>query len=79
MQVLGLCVATGLVDPAVAAVDGSPVSANAARSSNAGADRLAAMITGLQAQIDAEVEALFAEVERAEAAAAAGRLGQRRR
>jgi transposase len=68
VQVLGLCVAEGLAGPAVAAVDGSPVSANTARSSNADEGKLAAMIAGLQEQTGAEVEAVFAAVEAAGAA-----------
>jgi transposase len=49
VQVLALCGRRGLVDPAAVAVDGSPMSANAARCSNQSLERLEALIAQSQA------------------------------
>lgn len=52
VQVLALCGRRGLVDPAAVAVDGSPMSANAARSSNQSLERLEAVIAQSEAEAD---------------------------
>jgi transposase len=52
VQVLALCGRRGLVDPAAVAVDGSPMSANAARSSNQSLERLEEIIAQSEAEAD---------------------------
>jgi transposase len=52
VQVLALCGRRGLVDPAAVAVDGSPMSANAARSSNHSLEKLEAIIAQTEAEAD---------------------------
>ena len=68
VQALAPCAKQGLVQAGVVAVDGSPVQANAARSSNMTLDRLEIEIAELQELIAAEVEEMFADAERAEQA-----------
>jgi transposase len=60
VQGLGLLAAEGAVEGQVAAVDGSPVSANASRFANLDAAQLAAQIAAAQAAVDAEAEAWLA-------------------
>jgi transposase len=56
-QVLMLCAAQGLVKGHTAAVDGSPVAANAAMSANMDAEKLAAQIAQLETELDAALQA----------------------
>jgi len=60
VQVLSLCAAEGLVQGHACAVDGSPVSADAALSANADGARLAAQITALEAALAAAAEEFMA-------------------
>jgi transposase len=68
VQALALCARQGLVNTGVVAVDGSPLEANAALASNRTLDQLEIEIAELEAAIAAEVEEMFADAERAEAA-----------
>jgi transposase len=61
VQVLTLLAAEGAVAGQLAAVDGSPVSANASRFANLDGDQLAAQIAAAQDALDAEAEAWLAE------------------
>src|SRR6202050_4123383 len=60
VQVLLLCAAEGLVQGHACAVDGSPVSADAALSANVDGARLGAQITALGAALAAAAEAFMA-------------------
>ncbi|MBP2326518.1 transposase [Kibdelosporangium banguiense] len=67
IQVLALCGRRGLVDPAAVAVDGSPMSANAARSSNQSLERLEAIIAQSEAEADELMWEALAQARAAEA------------
>jgi transposase len=60
VQVLTLCAAEGLVQGGICAVDGSPVSANAALSANVDGEKLASQIAELEAALGAATEAFIA-------------------
>lgn len=51
-QVLGMCAQEGLAGAAVLAIDGSPMSGNAALSSNVTADKLEEMIAGVEREVE---------------------------
>jgi transposase len=72
VQVLSLLAAEGAVAGQVAAVDGSPVSANASRFGNLTGGQLAEQIAAVEAAIGAEVEAWL------DGAAGGGQAGQQR-
>jgi transposase len=71
VQVLGLLAAEGAVGGQIAAVDGSPVSANASRYANVTGEQLADAVAVTEAAIGEQVEAWL------DGAAAAGQAGQR--